>query len=105
MLDPDHVRSGTEPSEMARDAQAICQTLLRIDTTNPPGNERPAAEYLARKLTEVGLDPVMLDSAPGRTNLVVRYRGTGKRPPLLLTAHLDVVEADPARWQQPPFAG
>jgi acetylornithine deacetylase/succinyl-diaminopimelate desuccinylase-like protein len=83
----------------------MCQALLRIDTTNPPGAERPAAEYLAGKLREVGLDPVLLDSAPSRTNLVVRYRGTGRAAPLLLTAHLDVVEADPARWTHPPFSG
>jgi acetylornithine deacetylase/succinyl-diaminopimelate desuccinylase-like protein len=83
----------------------MCQALLRIDTTNPPGAERPAAEYLAGKLREVGLDPVLLDSAPSRTNLVVRYRGNGRAAPLLLTAHLDVVEADPARWTHPPFSG
>ena len=54
------------------DAQEMCQTLLRIDTTNPPGNERPAAEYLAGKLREVGYDVTMLESAPTRANVVVR---------------------------------
>jgi acetylornithine deacetylase/succinyl-diaminopimelate desuccinylase-like protein len=93
------------PPPLHLDAQEMCQALLRIDTTNPPGAERPAAEYLAGKLREVGLSPVLLDSAPGRTNLVVRYRGTHRAPPLLLTAHLDVVEADPARWTHPPFSG
>jgi acetylornithine deacetylase/succinyl-diaminopimelate desuccinylase-like protein len=93
------------PPPLHLDAQEMCQTLLRIDTTNPPGAERPAAEYLAGKLRDVGLDPVLLDSAPARTNLVVRHRGRGTKPPLLLTAHLDVVEADPARWQHPPFSG
>jgi acetylornithine deacetylase/succinyl-diaminopimelate desuccinylase-like protein len=93
------------PPPLHLDAQEMCQTLLRIDTTNPPGAERAAAEYLAGKLREVGLDPTLLDAAPGRTNLVVRHRGTGKAAPLLLTAHLDVVEADPARWQHPPFSG
>ena len=87
------------------DAQEMCQTLLRIDTTNPPGNERPAAEYLAGKLREVGYDVTMLESAPTRANVVVRYRGTGKAAPLLLSAHLDVVEADASKWQQPPFSG
>jgi acetylornithine deacetylase/succinyl-diaminopimelate desuccinylase-like protein len=87
------------------DAQEICRALLRIDTTNPPGNERPAAELLAGKLREVGYEPVMLEAAPSRTNVVVRHRGTGAAPPLLLTAHLDVVEADATKWRQPPFAG
>lgn len=90
---------------LGADAQRICQQLLRIDTTNPPGNERPAAELLARELAEVGYEPTLLDSAPGRTNLVVRRRGRGKAPPLLLTAHLDVVEADPEHWDHPPFSG
>ena len=92
-------------SPLALDAQEMCQALLRIDTTNPPGAERAAAEYLAVKLREARLDPTMLEAEPGRTNLVVRHRGTGKAPPLLLTAHLDVVEADPSKWRYPPFSG
>lgn len=87
------------------DAQEMCQALLRIDTTNPPGNERPAVDYLAGKLREVGYDVTVLESAPTRANLVARYRGTGQAGPLLLSAHLDVVEADASKWQQPPFAG
>ncbi|HUJ58907.1 MAG TPA: M20/M25/M40 family metallo-hydrolase [Kofleriaceae bacterium] len=94
----------TLPS-LADDAVRLCQALLRIDTTNPPGNERPAAELVAGALAEVGLAPELLEAAPGRTNVVVRLRGTGARPPLLLTAHLDVVEADPMKWRHPPFAG
>jgi acetylornithine deacetylase/succinyl-diaminopimelate desuccinylase-like protein len=90
---------------LADDAKRLCQQLLRIDTTNPPGNERPAAELVAAALAEVGLRPELLEAKPSRTNVVVRHRGTGKRPPLLLTAHLDVVEADPTKWQRPPFSG
>jgi acetylornithine deacetylase/succinyl-diaminopimelate desuccinylase-like protein len=85
------------------DAQEICRSLLRIDTTNPPGNERPAAELLAGKLREVGYEPILLEAAPNRTNVVVRHRGTGAAPPLLLSAHLDVVEADASKWKHPPF--
>jgi acetylornithine deacetylase/succinyl-diaminopimelate desuccinylase-like protein len=94
----------TLPS-LADDAKRLCQSLLQIDTTNPPGNERPAAELLEATLREVGLEPVLLEAEPTRTNLVVRHRGTGAKPPLLLTAHLDVVEADPAKWRRPPFSG
>ncbi len=93
-----------EPSPLARDAQEMLTALLRMDTTNPPGAERQAADYLAGKLREVGLDPTMLEPEPGRANLVTRLRGTGKAPPLLLAAHLDVVEADPERWKHPPFS-
>ena len=90
---------------LAEDARRMCQALLRMDTTNPPGNERACAEYLASALAEVGYRPQLHEAQPGRTNLVVRHRGTGALPPLLLTAHLDVVEADASRWRHPPFSG
>ncbi len=90
---------------LALDAQEMCAHLLRLDTTNPPGNERPAAAYLAEKLREVGYDVTVIESAPTRANLVTRYRGDGRAAPLLLAAHLDVVEADPTQWRQPPFSG
>ena len=87
------------------DARRLCQALLRMDTTNPPGNERVCAELLAASLAEVGYKPELLEAEPGRTNMVVRHRGTGAKPPLLLTAHLDVVEADASKWARPPFSG
>lgn len=83
----------------------LCQALLRIDTTNPPGNERVAADLVARELAAAGLEPTLLESGPGRANVVARVKGTGELPPLLLTAHLDVVEADPTTWTHPPFGG
>ena len=89
--------------ELAEHAFRLCQRLLRIDTTNPPGNELPAAELLAEELSGAGLEPVVLQSAPGRGNVVTRLRGTGEKPPLLLTAHLDVVEADPSAWGPSAF--
>jgi len=81
------------------------QDLLRIDTTNPPGNETPAAEYLAAVLARDGYEPQVLECAPGRGNVVARYRGTGELPPLLLYSHLDVVTAEPERWSHAPFSG
>ena len=90
---------------LAEDSKRLCQQLLRIDTTNPPGNERVAAELVAASLAEAGFKPELLEAQPDRTNVIVRHRGTGAKPPLLLTAHLDVVEADPTKWQRPPFSG
>src|SRR5574337_716820 len=81
------------------------QALLRLDTTNPPGNELLAAEYLAGVLTAEGIEPLVLASAPGRGNVVARLKGTGEKPPLLLYSHTDVVPAEPAHWSHPPFAG
>lgn len=81
------------------------QALLRIDTTNPPGNERPAADYLAGVLAAEGYEPIVLESAPGRGNVVARYKGSGAAPPLLLLSHMDVVPAEPQHWEHPPFSG
>ncbi len=92
-------------SSLADDAIRLCRELLRLDTTNPPGNERLCADVLVRELVAVGYRPQQLEMAPNRTNVVVRHRGTGERPPLLLTAHLDVVEADASTWRRPPFSG
>lgn len=91
------------PAEFHEEGQALLVDLLRIDTTNPPGNERPAAERCAEDLRREGLEPLLLEGAKDRTNLVCRYRGSGELPPLMLTAHLDVVEAGDG-WSQPPFA-
>jgi acetylornithine deacetylase/succinyl-diaminopimelate desuccinylase-like protein len=89
---------------MSSEALDLLQGLLRIDTTNPPGRERAAAEYLAESLRKDGIEPKLLEAAPERTSLVARLRGNGTKPPLLLTAHLDVVAAEPSRWKHPPFA-
>lgn len=79
------------------------RALLRIDTTNPPGNERPAADYLAGVLAREGIEYEIFESKPTRASLVARLRGSGKDGPLLLNGHLDVVPADPEKWRHPPF--
>lgn len=83
---------------------AHLRALVQIDTTNPPGRERPAAEYLAGVLQKEGLEPLVLESAPERANLVARLRGTGEGMPLLLLSHLDVVPAEADKWRYPPFS-
>jgi acetylornithine deacetylase/succinyl-diaminopimelate desuccinylase-like protein len=95
----------TPDDALADHAVRLCQSLIRIDTTNPPGRERAAAELLANELADAGLDPVLLERAPERGNVVARWKGTGAKPPILLTAHLDVVEAEASAWQHPPFSG
>jgi acetylornithine deacetylase/succinyl-diaminopimelate desuccinylase-like protein len=81
------------------------QALLRLDTTNPPGNESAAAEYLAGVLRDAGYDPLILAAQPGRGNLIARFQGDGGAAPVLLYAHTDVVPAEPDKWTHPPFAG
>lgn len=85
------------------EALAHFKALLRIDTTNPPGNERPAAEYLAAVLAKEGIEARIFEAKPTRASLVARLRGNGKAGPLLLNGHLDVVPVDPERWTHPPF--
>ncbi len=81
------------------------QDLLRFDTTNPPGNETPCIEYIAGLLNREGIEPIVLESAPGRGNLAARLRGDGSLAPLLLMGHVDVVPAETDRWEHPPFSG
>ena len=83
----------------------LLQGLLRLDTTNPPGNEIIAAEYLAEVLRADGIEPVVLSSKPGRGNVVARLKGDGSAPPLLLMGHTDVVPVEPDKWTHPPFSG
>ena len=78
--------------------------LLRIDTTNPPGNERPAADFIARILEREGIRFEIHESEPTRASIVARLEGSGKKGALLLNGHLDVVPADPQHWDHEPFA-
>jgi len=88
----------------------ICRDLIRIDSSNygdgsGPG-ERAAAEYVAEKLAEVGLEPAVFESADRRTSLVVRFEGEDtSRPGLLIHGHLDVVPAQASDWTHDPFGG
>ena len=89
----------------------LCRDLIRLDTSNygdgsGPG-ERKAAEYVAERLTEVGLDPTLLESEPGRTTVVARLDGgdPARSEALLVHGHLDVVPADAADWAYDPFSG
>jgi len=93
---------------LADDAKRLCQTLLRIDTTNPPGNERAGALYLKRFFDAEGIESQLYESAPGRANLIARLPATTPAPtagPLLLLSHIDVVPADATAWSFPPFSG
>lgn len=104
-MDLDAERGGVVIDWKAIEAEAIehFKALLRLDTTNPPGDERKAADYLASVLAKDGIEHRIFESKPGRASLVARVRGNGKRAPLLLNGHLDVVPADPDYWTHPPF--
>ncbi|MCB1063228.1 MAG: M20/M25/M40 family metallo-hydrolase [Verrucomicrobiae bacterium] len=90
------------------EAKNSLRELLLIDTSNPPGDERPAAELIARWLREEGLNPELVGADPERPNLVCRLAAdptNRSARPLVLSSHLDVVPADASRWTHPPFGG
>src|SRR3954471_16776980 len=80
--------------------------LIRINTSNPTHSERPAAEWVAERLDEVGIASQIIEAAPRRASTIARIEGTdSSRPPLLIHGHLDVVPAEAAEWSVDPFAG
>lgn len=106
MSDTDTARGVTGEDEVVD----LCRELIRFDTSNygdhsGPG-ERKAAEYVAEQLAEVGLEPQIFESHPGRASTVARIEGTDpSRPALLIHGHLDVVPANAADWTHHPFSG
>jgi acetylornithine deacetylase/succinyl-diaminopimelate desuccinylase-like protein len=93
-------------SAIAKEAQGWLADLIRINTTNPPGNEQLAAMYLSAVLQKEGIKAEFLDLTPGRSAVVARLRSTAMADPskaLLLVAHMDVVPVDKSRWTVDPF--
>ena len=80
------------------------RALLQFDTSDPPGRELPAAEYLQDVLEAEGIPVEMLSVDPERPNVVARLKGDGSEEPLLIMAHTDVVNVDPEKWTFPPFS-
>jgi acetylornithine deacetylase/succinyl-diaminopimelate desuccinylase-like protein len=83
----------------------LLRELIRVDTSNPPGNESAAAELLRGYLEDAGVECALYTKVPGRANLVARIPGTGGAPSLALLSHTDVVPADAQEWSVDPFAG
>ena len=87
---------GIDPLPLLRD-------YLKIDTSNPPGNEAAAATYLKAILDREGIPAEIVEVAPGRADLVARLAGTGAKKALLLSHHMDVVHVDRSKWSVDPF--
>src|ERR1700760_4202851 len=82
----------------------LLSELIRINTSNPTHPERPAAEWVAAKLAEVGIESQILESEPGRASTIARIEGADpSRAPLLIHGHLDVVPAQAEEWSVDPF--
>ena len=80
------------------------QALVRMDTSDPPGVEKPAAEYVKQVLEAEGIPVQLFAVDPNRPNLVARLKGSGRKRPLLIMGHLDTVNVDPKKWQHAPFS-
>jgi acetylornithine deacetylase/succinyl-diaminopimelate desuccinylase-like protein len=89
------------------DAAATLSRYVQFDTTNPPGNEMPAAQWLKDQLIRRGItqDVTVYEPFPGRGLVVGRISGSDNLKPLMINHHIDVVAADPTKWTHPPFSG
>lgn len=93
---------------LARESETILSDYLRVNTTNPPGNEILGARFLKAILDREGIEAHILDTTelgPNRANLYARLRGTGARKAIALVNHLDVVPVNPASWTVDAFSG
>ena len=97
---PTQSDSGKFEDETMRHFQAI----LRLDTSNPPGNEKLVVDYLKSVLEQEGIETKIFALDPQRPNLVARLRGNGKKRPVLIMGHTDVVTVDATKWKHPPFS-
>src|SRR5687768_4392960 len=93
------------PTGTAAEAETLqhFQALLRIDTSSPPGNETRAVEYLKQVFEKEGIPYQVFAKDPARANIVARLKGNGKKRPILILGHTDVVTVDPGKWTHPPF--
>jgi len=95
--------------ELEEDVVKLCQELIQIPSVNfgeGKGDEKAAAEYVAAKMKEVGIESKIYESAPNRCSVVARIEGKDKsRPGLVVNGHLDVVPANAADWSVDPFSG
>jgi len=94
-----------ETTTLRQEVTELLQELIRIDTTNPPGNETAAAELLRDYLEESGVSCELYARIPERANLVARIPGRGDGPSMLFLSHTDVVLADASEWSADPFGG
>ncbi len=103
-LAPPTLAQAPDTAAMADEAVRLAREYLQINTTNPPGNEVQTMRFFARIFAKEGIAFDTAVSAPGRGNVWARLKGSGAGPALVLLHHMDVVPADTAYWELPPFA-
>jgi acetylornithine deacetylase/succinyl-diaminopimelate desuccinylase-like protein len=93
------------PKNVEQEVTSLLSDLIQINTTNQPGNETKAANYISKNLNEEGFECEFFESAPNRGSVITRLKGTSEKPRLLLLSHLDVVAANSSEWSVDPFSG
>jgi acetylornithine deacetylase/succinyl-diaminopimelate desuccinylase-like protein len=98
-------QSSFQPDWTALEAETLrhFQALVRMDTSDPPGQEKPAADYIRETLEREGIPTQTFALEAHRPNVVARLKGSGRKRPLLLMGHTDTVNVDPKKWTHPPF--
>jgi len=91
-------------SKIEADTMQHYQAVLRLDTSNPPGNEHLVVDYLKQVFDKEGIPSEIFASDPKRSNIVARLKGNGRKKPLLIVGHSDVVTTDAAKWKYPAFS-
>jgi acetylornithine deacetylase/succinyl-diaminopimelate desuccinylase-like protein len=97
-ISPEHME---QYSDLAVDWM---RDYLRINTSNPPGNELAAAQFFKKVLDQEGIENQVFEFKPGRANIWARLKGNGSKRPLILLSHMDVVTSDPSQWKVNPFS-
>ena len=90
-------------SKVNDEAMRHFQALVQIDSTDPPGNETRAVDYLKRVLDAEGISNIVAAKDPARANLIARLKGNGSKRPVVIMGHTDTVRIDPTKWTHPPF--
>lgn len=87
------------------EALRLLQSLVQIDSTNPPGNETHVVDFVKKVFDAEGIPSTVVWKDPNRANLIARIKGNGSKKPLLIMGHSDTVKVDPSKWTIPPFSG
>ncbi len=98
-------KSGPDYGKAGEEATRLLSSYLKIDTTVPPGNELKGAEFLASVLRDNGIEATILNTSNQRACIYARLKGNGRKRPIVLLNHIDVVPAKPEDWKYPPFGG
>ena len=97
-------QGGPDFAKLEEETMRHYQALLRFDSSDPPGKELPVAEYVKQVFDQEGISTQLFALEPNRPNVVARLKGNGRKRPLLIIGHSDVVNVDPAKWKFPPFS-